>query len=62
MNKNPDTAMTDEELAMVKRVAEIYGLTLEEAQDNLGKGGLAHRVKKRTGKSPAKVYPLKRKP
>ncbi len=57
----PDTAMTDEETKLVERVAEIYGISVEEAHTNLGKAGLARRVKKRTGKAPAKVYSIKKR-
>jgi hypothetical protein len=60
-NKLPDTAMTKEEAELVKRVAKIYGITEEEANNCLAKSSLARRVRKRTGKSPAKVYSLKRR-
>ena len=60
MNKSPDTALTDKEAELVRRVAEIYGITEEEAHTNLAKAGLARRVKKRTGSSPARVYALRR--
>lgn len=59
-NKLPDTAMTKDEADLVRRVAKIYGITEEEANDCLAKSSLARRVKKRTGKSPAKVYSIKR--
>ena len=59
MIKMPDTALTKEEAALVGRVAEIYGITIEEAHTNLAKAGLARRVKKRTGSNPAKVYSIK---
>jgi hypothetical protein len=61
MNKIPDTAMTAKEAELVRKVAEIYGITEEEAHTNLAKAGLARRVKKRTGSNPAKVYSIKRK-
>lgn len=59
MIKMPDTAMTQAEVELVGRVAKLYGITLEEAHTNLAKAGLARRVKRRTGSSPAKVYSLK---
>lgn len=60
-NKIPDTSMTDEESAVVKAVAKLYGISEEEAHDCLAKTSLARRVRKRTGKAPAKIYGLKRK-
>jgi hypothetical protein len=60
MNKVPDTALSKEEAALVRRVAEIYGITEEEAHTNLAKAGLARRVKRKTGSSPAKVYGIRR--
>lgn len=60
-NKLPDTALTTEEAEMVKRVAKIYGITEAEAHDCLAKTSLARRVRKRTGKSPAKVYGFKKR-
>ena len=60
MNKVPDTAMTEAELDVVRLVAKVYGISEQEAQDCLAKSGLARRVKKRTGKSPAKVYGIRR--
>lgn len=61
MSKAPDTALTGQEAELVRKVAEIYGITEEEAHTNLAKAGLARRVKKRTGSNPARVYQLKRR-
>lgn len=61
MNKMPDTALTKDEAGLVRQVAEIYGITVEEAHTNLAKAGLARRVKKRTGSSPARVYSLRKR-
>jgi hypothetical protein len=60
MTKSPDTVLTEKESELVRRVAEIYGITEEEAHTNLAKAGLARRVKKRTGSSPARVYAIRR--
>jgi hypothetical protein len=60
MTKSPDTALTEKESELVRRVAKLYGITEEEAHTNLAKAGLARRVKKRTGSNPAKVYSLKK--
>jgi hypothetical protein len=61
MNKIPDTAMTAKEAELVRKVAEIYGITEEEAHTNLAKAGLARRVKKRTGSNPARIYSIRGK-
>lgn len=60
-NKLPDTAMTNEERDLIRRVAKCYGISEEEAQTCLAKAGLARRVRKRTGKAPAKVYTIRGK-
>ena len=60
MAKTPDTALTDQEAELVRKVAEIYGISEEEAHTNLAKAGLARRVKKRTGSNPARVYQLRK--
>jgi hypothetical protein len=57
--KAPDTAMTEQETELVRAVAKVYGISEQEAHDCLAKGALARRVKKRTGKNPAKVYSIK---
>jgi hypothetical protein len=58
----PDcTTLTKQERALVKRIADRDGVTEEEAATRLVKQALARRVKKRTGKTPAKVYEAKRK-
>lgn len=58
--KVPDlTALSQKERALVKRAADSYGVSEEEAVTMLTKAGLARRVKKRTGKNPARVYSIK---
>jgi hypothetical protein len=54
--------LTKAERDMVQRIADRDGVTLDEAATRLAKEGLARRVKKRTGKAPARVYDIKRKP
>lgn len=60
MTKSPDTAMSAAELDLVARVAGLYGISTEEAHTQLAKAGLARRVRRRTGKGPARVLELKR--
>jgi hypothetical protein len=55
------TAFTAKELELIERVAKRDGITVDQAATNLGKAGLARRVRKRTGKGPAKVYSIRKK-
>jgi hypothetical protein len=48
------------EAELVAQVAAIYGITVEEAHTNLAKAGLAHQVRRTTGKNPARVYQLRK--
>ena len=57
-----NTALTVAERALVKRIADRDGISEDEAATNLVKACLARRVKKKTGKAPAKVYTMKKKP
>jgi predicted kinase len=61
-DKEPDqTNLTRAERALVQRIADRDGVTIDEAATRLVKQGIARLVKKRTGKSPAKVYSIKGK-
>lgn len=53
--------LSKREAELAKQIARIYGITEEEAATLVLKAGIAHRVKKRTGKTPAKVYDIKRR-
>lgn len=58
--QEPDhTNLTKDELAVVQKIADRDGVSLDEAATRLTKQALARRVKKRTGKAPARVYPMK---
>lgn len=60
--KVPESAaFTAKELELIERIAKRDGITIDEAATNLGKAGLARRVRKRTGKGPARVYQIKRR-
>jgi hypothetical protein len=50
------TALSDRERQMVERIAAERGVTFEEVVEQLAKEGLAKRVRKGTGRLPAKVY------
>lgn len=60
--KSPElTSFAAKELELIERVAKRDGISVDQAATNLGKAGLARRVRKRTGKGPAKVYGIRRK-
>ena len=49
------------EREIVKRIAERDGISEDEAATLLAKAALARRARKRTGKAPSRVYPIRRK-
>lgn len=53
--------VSKKEAELVKRVAEMYAISEQEAVELVVKKSIAHRVRLRTGKGPAKVYGLKRR-
>lgn len=55
------TALSAKELELVKCIANRDGVTIEEAATRLAAEGLARRVRRKTGKGPAKVYGMKGK-
>lgn len=55
------TALSDKEREAVQQVADQRGVTFEEAAETLAKEGLASRVRRKTGRAPARVYELPRK-
>ena len=52
------TALSDRERQAVEQVAQQRGITFEEAVEQMAKEGLASRVRRKTGRAPAKVYSL----
>lgn len=55
------TALSERERQAIEQVAQQRGITFEEAVEMMAKEGLAARVKRKTGRLPAKVYELRRK-
>lgn len=55
------THLTAKEREMLKRIAERDGVSEEEAATRLVKTCIARRVKRRTGKNPARVYSITRR-
>lgn len=62
--KSPDGSqpalLSDKEMETLKAYAAMHGLTVDEAASKLVSDGMARRIKRNTGKTPAKVYPIKR--
>lgn len=58
------TTLSDRERELVQRVADAWGVSFEEAADRLRREGLEQRVRRKTGRAPAKVYDMnnRRKP
>lgn len=56
----PEAAVpvTAKELALLERIAKRDGVTVEEAARQLFSAALAQRVRRTTGKAPARVYSL----
>ena len=61
MTPEVSVPLSDEEMARVKKIAKRDGVTEDEAATRLFSEGLARRVKKRTGRAPAKVYTMRKK-
>lgn len=60
--KLPEIAsLSERELDLVRAVAKRDGITEDEAATNLAKAALARKVRKRTGRGPAKVYGFRAK-
>lgn len=59
--RDNDISVSKDEAALGQEVAKRKGLGDDAAAELLVKAAIARRVKKRTGKSPAKVYMMRRK-
>ena len=55
------TALSERERAAVQQVAEQRGITFEDAVEQMAKEGLASRVRRKTGRAPARVYDMPRR-
>ena len=56
---NSGLPLSDKEMEMVKKIAAQEGRDQEEIATELVQQALARRVRKRTGKGPAKVYSIR---
>lgn len=53
--------LTDKELAAIQAIAERDGISVDEAASRLVSEQLARRVRRNTGKAPAKIYTMRRR-
>ncbi len=53
MPKDELVSFSDRERALIEQVAKERGITFEEAVTELAGEGLAHRVRKKTGRGPS---------
>lgn len=58
-NQGTPVFLTDKERELLRLVAESEGITEDEAASRLVSNALAQRVKRKTGRTPAKVYQIK---
>lgn len=54
------TSLSERERQLVEQVAQQRGITFEEAVEQMAKEGLASRVRRKTGRAPAKIYDITR--
>lgn len=61
MAPDATTALTQEEIELVRTIARRDGITEDEAATRLFSAALARRVRRRTGKAPARVYSMRKR-
>lgn len=52
------TSFAEREKQAIEAIAKQRGITFEEAVEQMAKEGLASRVRRKTGKAPARVYQM----
>lgn len=55
------TTLSERERQLVQQVADAWGVSFEEAANRLRREGLEQRVRRKTGRAPAKVYDINRR-
>jgi hypothetical protein len=55
------TALSEREKSLIEQVAQQRGVSFEEAVEQMAKEGLAQRIRRKTGRLPAKVYEFRRR-
>lgn len=59
-SKDADVSFSEREMALIQRVAQERGISIEEAANELIHEAIAQRFKKGLGRQPAQVYSIKR--
>jgi hypothetical protein len=54
-------SLSEKEAELAKEIANRFGLSVEDATTLVVKACIARRMKKRTGKNPAKVYSIRKR-
>lgn len=58
MTHQVGVSFSEREMELIRRVADLKGITVEEAATELMRGQMARRFRRGTGYAPAKVYSL----
>lgn len=61
MPRDEHLHLSEKEMAEVRRIAQRDGISIEEAATKLVQSAIARRVRRRSGKGPAKVYGMGRR-
>lgn len=61
MPKKEPLDLSDKEIELVRQIARREGITDDEAATQLVQKEIARRVRKKTGRGPARVYNYKRR-
>lgn len=61
MPRDEQVVLSAKEMEQVRRIARRDGISEDEAATKLVQSSLERRVRRRTGKGPAKVYGLRRR-
>ena len=59
--RDESLVLSKEEAKLAKQIAERKGITEQEAATLVVQASIARRMRKRTGKAPARVYSMRRK-
>ncbi|HZR03667.1 MAG TPA: hypothetical protein VFA81_10900 [Burkholderiales bacterium] len=61
MTKSEQLPLSEKEMELVQQIAKRDGVTEDEAATQLVQKEIARRVRKRTGRGPGRIYPIRRK-
>jgi len=61
VTKSEQLPLSEKEMELVQQIAKRDGVTEDEAATQLVQKEIARRVRKRTGRGPGRIYPIRRK-